>query len=74
MPRQSSCRRRSAALLSANDLVVSSPKVRVAQGATVDAPLTARLLANGTPVSGQTLNFLIGLGSGTVNPASAVTS
>jgi hypothetical protein len=48
--------------------------VRVAQGATVDAPLTARLLANGTPVSGQTLNFLIGLGSGTVNPASAVTS
>jgi hypothetical protein len=53
--------------------VVSSPKVQVAQGATVDVPLTARLLTNGAPVSGQTLNFLIGLGSGTVNPASAVT-
>jgi hypothetical protein len=58
---------------SAKDLVVSNPKVQVAQGATVDVPLTARLLANGAPVSGQTLNFLIGLGSGTVNPASAVT-
>lgn len=58
---------------SAKDLVVSNPKVQVAQGATIDVPLTARLLANGAPVSGQTLNFLIGLGSGTVNPASAVT-
>lgn len=58
---------------SSKDLVVSSPKVQVAQGATVNVPLTARLLANGAPVSGQTLNFLIGLGSGTVNPASAVT-
>jgi hypothetical protein len=47
---------------SANDLAVSCPKVQVAQGATVDVPLTARLLANGAPVSGQTLNFLIGLG------------
>jgi len=58
---------------SANDLVVSNPKVQGAQGATVDVPLTARLLANGVPVSGQPLNFLIGLGPGTVNPASAVT-
>ena len=39
---------------SANDLAVSCPKVQVAQGATVDVQVTARLLANGAPASGQT--------------------
>jgi hypothetical protein len=58
---------------SAKDLSILSPKVWVAQGATVDVPLTARLLANGTALVGQTLNFQVGIGSGTPSPPSAVT-
>jgi hypothetical protein len=58
---------------SAKDLSILSPKAWVAQGATVDVPLTARLLANGSPLVGQTLNFFVGIGSGTPSPASAVT-
>ncbi len=50
---------------SAKDLVLSSPKVWVLQGATLDIPLTARVLASGVPQSGQTLNWQIGIGSGT---------
>jgi hypothetical protein len=48
--------------------VLLSPKVWAAQGATVDLPLTARLLSNGVPVSGKTINFQVGVGSGTANP------
>lgn len=58
---------------SAKDLALLTPKVWVSQGATVDIPFTARLLANGTPLSGQTLNWQIALGSGSMNPASAIT-
>jgi hypothetical protein len=58
---------------SAKDLALAVPKVWVVQGATVDVPLTARLLANGTPLSGQTLNWQIGIGSGTVSPSSVAT-
>jgi hypothetical protein len=48
--------------------VLLSPIVWAAQGATVDLPLTARLLSNGVPVSGKTINFQVGVGSGTANP------
>ena len=41
----------------ATDLAIFTPKVRVAKGTTVDVPLTARLLSNGVPVSGSTINF-----------------
>jgi hypothetical protein len=58
---------------SAKDLALFAPKVWVAQGATVDVPFTARLLANGAPLSGQTLSWQIGIGSGTLTPASAAT-
>jgi hypothetical protein len=58
---------------SAKDISILSPKVWVAQGATVDLPLTARLLANGIPLVGQTLNFMVGIGSGSPSPASAAT-
>jgi len=58
---------------SAKDLALVSPKVWVVQGATVDVPFTARLLANGIPVSGQTLNWQVGIGSGTVSPAKSTT-
>jgi hypothetical protein len=58
---------------SAKDLALLTPKVWVAQGATVDIPFTARLLANGVPLSGQTLNWQIMLGSGSMSPASGMT-
>jgi hypothetical protein len=58
---------------SAKDLALFSPKVWVAQGATVDVPFTARLLANGVAQSGQTLNWQIGIGSGMLSPASVMT-
>jgi hypothetical protein len=58
---------------SAKDLALSSPKVWVVQGATLDVPFSARVLANGAPQSGQTLNWQIGIGSGTMNPATVTT-
>jgi hypothetical protein len=58
---------------SAKDLALLVPKVWVAQGATVDVPFTARLLTNGVALSGQMLKWAIGIGSGTVNPASSTT-
>jgi hypothetical protein len=58
---------------SAKDLVLLTPKVWVAQGATIDIPFTARLLANSVPQSGQTLKWQIGIGSGMVTPSSGMT-
>ena len=58
---------------SAKDLALLVPKVWVTQGAAVDVPLTARLLTNGVALSGQTLNWQIGIGSGNVSPASSTT-
>ena len=58
---------------SAKDLVLLTPKVWVANGATIDVPFTARLLANSVPQSGQTLKWQIGIGSGTVTPSSGMT-
>jgi hypothetical protein len=58
---------------SAKDLALFSPKVWVTQGATLDIPFTARLLSNGVPQSGQTLNWNIGIGSGTLSPANVAT-
>jgi len=42
---------------SATDLAIFTPKVWVAKGTTADVPLTARLLSNGMPVSGGTINL-----------------
>jgi hypothetical protein len=58
---------------SAKDLVLSSPKTWVMQSATVNVPLTARLLANGVAQAGQNLNWQIGIGSATVTSASTMT-
>jgi hypothetical protein len=58
---------------SATDLAIFTPKVWVAKGSTVDVPLTTRLLSNGSPVSGSTINFQLLLGSGTLTAAGART-
>jgi hypothetical protein len=58
---------------SALDLVLTTPPVWIAQGATVSVPVAARVLSNGVPVSGQTLNYQITAGSGTLSAASGLT-
>ena len=58
---------------SASDISMFAPKSWVLKGTTVDVVVTARLLANGVAVRGQTVNFQLALGSGTLTPASAVT-
>jgi hypothetical protein len=58
---------------SALDLVLNTPPVWVAQGATVSLPIAARLLSNGVPVTGKTLNYQITAGSGALSAASGIT-
>ena len=58
---------------SALDLVLITPPVWIAQGATVSLPVAARVLSNGVPVSGEPLNYLITAGSGALSAASGVT-
>jgi IPT/TIG domain-containing protein len=53
---------------------VSTPYLWVAQGATVSVPITARVLSTGVPKSGETVNFTIAQGSGSLSAASAVTN
>src|SRR5580698_4990001 len=56
------------------DLALSPQNVSVAQSATVNLELTARVLLNGTPQGGQIVNFSLYHGSGTLNPASSTTN
>jgi IPT/TIG domain len=55
------------------DLVLMTPPVWIAQGATATLPVIARVLSNGTPVSGTTLIYQITAGNGTLSAASAIT-
>ena len=56
------------------DIALSPQNESVAQGATVNLQLTARVLSNGTPQAGQVVNFSLYHGSGALNPASATTN
>ena len=58
---------------SALDLVLITPAVWIAQGATVVLPVGARVLSNGVPVSDTILNYQIRAGSGALSAASGVT-
>ena len=62
------------AIESASDIGVITPYLWIAQGATVNLPLTARVLSNGTPKNKVQVNFTIVDGSGTLSSASAQTS
>jgi hypothetical protein len=55
------------------DLTLITPPVWIAQGATVGLPVAARLLSNGAPVTGTTLNYQITAGNGSLSAASVVT-
>jgi hypothetical protein len=53
---------------------LTSPYSWVVAGATVTLPLTARVMNNVAPVSGDTVNFTVAQGSGSLSSSSAVTS
>jgi hypothetical protein len=56
---------------SALDLGAVSPNQFIAEGATLDVPLSTRVLSNGVPLSGRTVNFQIVSGSGTLSAPNA---
>lgn len=58
---------------SALDLVLISPYSSIAQGATLDLPLTARVLSNGAPVKGRTVKYTVEKGSGSLSSGTAKT-
>lgn len=58
---------------SSMDLSLPTPSVWIAQGATLNVPLTARVLANGNPVSAATVNYQITQGTGSLSSGSAQT-
>jgi len=56
------------------DIGVVTPYLWIAQGASLSLPITARVLSNGTPKSGTTVNFSAVSGSGNLSAASAPTN
>jgi hypothetical protein len=59
---------------SASDIGVSPQYFRIAQGASVSLPLTARVLSNGVPQNGVTVNYTVVTGSGSLSAGSAQTN
>jgi hypothetical protein len=55
------------------DIAIASANRWIAQGASLNLPLSARVLSNGTPLSGRTVNFMVLLGSATLSSSSSVT-
>jgi hypothetical protein len=58
----------------ASDIGISTPYLWIAQGATLNVPITARVVSTGTPQAGVTVDFRIAQGSGALSAASAVTN
>jgi len=58
---------------SAPDIGVSTTYLWISQGATVSIPLTARVLANGTPQKNVIVEFTVVQGTGTLSAAGATT-
>jgi hypothetical protein len=57
-----------------SDIGVMTPYLWVAQGASVDVPLTARVLSNGAPQINKNVNFTVVAGSATLSAPSATTN
>src|SRR6266545_2612193 len=49
------------------DLSLPAPSLWIAQGTTLSVPFTARVLSNGNPVSGATVNYQIAQGTGSLS-------
>ncbi|HYK50053.1 MAG TPA: hypothetical protein VEU94_10040, partial [Terriglobales bacterium] len=60
-------------LSSSLDISLLSPFAWIAQGATLDVPLSARLLNNGASIAGGTVNYQVVKGLATLSVASATT-
>jgi hypothetical protein len=56
------------------DLSLLSPNAWIAQGATLNLTLTARVLSNGIPSDGRTVNYYLIKGSAILNPPSGKTN
>jgi hypothetical protein len=62
------------AIEDASDIGVLTPYLWIAQGATVNIPLTARVLSSGAPVNNSGVNFTVMQGTGTLSAPSAQTN
>jgi hypothetical protein len=62
------------ATTSSLDLSLSTPSVWVAQGATLDIALAAKVLVNGTGASGRSVNYSITQGAGILSSANSSTN
>jgi len=60
-------------LSSSLDISLLSPFAWIAQGATLDVDLASRLLNNGAPIAGGTVNYQVVKGSASLSTASATT-
>ncbi|MBI3474847.1 MAG: Ig-like domain-containing protein [Acidobacteria bacterium] len=58
---------------SAVDLAAVAPTKWVAQGATIDVPITVRLLDMGAPISGIVINFRVSKGAGSLSSPTGTT-
>jgi hypothetical protein len=56
------------------DLAALVPTRRIAQGATVDVPLTAQVLSAGVPQSNVVVNYMLASGSATLSVGNAATN
>ena len=59
---------------SSSDIGVSTPYLWISQGASVNLPLTVRVVSNGAARNNVQVNFTIVSGSGTLNKASVVSN
>lgn len=59
---------------SSSDIGVLTPYLWIAQGASLSAPLTARVLSNGVPQTNIQVNFTLLQGSGTLSAGTAPTN
>jgi hypothetical protein len=53
---------------------LTSPYSWVAAGASLTLPLTARVMDDASPIGGDTVNYTVALGSGTLSSSSAITN
>ena len=58
---------------SAADITLTAQYRWLARGSSVDLPLTARVMSNGSALSGKTVNFQLTRGTGSLQSTSAVT-
>jgi len=59
---------------SALDIALAPQSAWIAQGATLDVPLIARVLSNGTPLNGRAVNYQVLKGSALMSSISATTN